>query len=102
MKCFLMGFTQWVTIHLGVRPLRDLDAKPGSRSSRRFVAGANAIKRENLCYEAKANPLLSLLSKEILKMASKTRLSLTLVVLIKNLRLPFPLVVNPERRYKGT
>ena len=84
------------------RPLRDLDAKTGSSSSRRFVAGENAIKRENLCCEAKANPLLSLLSKEILKMASKTRLSLTLVVLIKNLRLPFPLVVNPERIYKGT
>ena len=41
------------------RPLRDLDAKTGS-SSRRFVAGENAIKRENLCCEAKANPLLSL------------------------------------------
>ena len=40
------------------RPLRDLDAKTGS--SRRFVAGENAIKRENLCCEAKANPLLSL------------------------------------------
>ena len=43
------------------RPLRDLDAKTGrNSSSRRFVAGENAIKRENLCCEAKANPLLSL------------------------------------------
>ena len=60
-------------------------------------------KEKIFAVKQKQIPFFLLLSKEILKMASKTRLSLTLlVVLIKNLRLPFPLVVNPERRYKGT
>ena len=88
LKCFLMGFTQWVTIHLGIR-----------RTAQGFRCKnwkLNSGRKRN----QKSKALLWSKRKSLWKWPGKPDFLLSLiscVVLIKNLRLPFPLVVNPEK-----